>query len=125
MKQGSGKDFEEVYESFGVAQNEIMRLSRMVEGALAASSIQELSHHNTEISVEEILHSSIKAYRAFGEKRALTLTVSDTLPNISVSSDALLQMISNLLANANSSYPRRRNQCLRRVYSKRERTVFV
>jgi len=104
MKLGSEKDFVKVYESFALVQNEIMRLSRMVEGALSVSSMQELSHRNTEINVGELLHKCTEAYHALSEKRGNTivLTLADTLPNISVNADALVQMITNLLANANA-----------------------
>ena len=104
MKLGGEKDFVKVYESFALVQNEIMRLSRIVEGTLAVSSMQELSHRNVRINVKELLYSSIEAYRVLCEKRGndLTLTMADTLPNISISADALVQMTTNLLANANA-----------------------
>ena len=104
MKLGGDQNHVKVYESFALVQEEVMRLSRMVEGALAVSSVQELSHRNTEINVREILTGSVEAYRALCEKRgnALTLTMTDPLLDISVSADALVQMITNLLANANT-----------------------
>ena len=104
MKRGGEKDFEKVYESFAVVQKEIMRLSRMVEGSLAVSSMQELSRRNAEIDAAGVLRSSIDAYRALSEKHSntLTLNISGTLPKLSVSTDALVQMITNLLANANA-----------------------
>jgi len=76
----------------------------MVEGALAVSSMQELTHGRAETDVREILTSSVDAYRALSEKHgnALTLTMPDTLPVVTVSTDALVQMITNLLANANA-----------------------
>ena len=104
MRLGGDKDSEKVYESFALVQEEIMRLSRMVEGALAVSSMHELSQRSSEVSVAGTLHNSITAYRALSEKygNALTLTAADTLPNISFSADALAQMVTNLLANANT-----------------------
>jgi len=104
MKLGGEKSNAKVYESFALVQEEIMRLSRMVEGALAVSSMQELTHGRAETDVREILTSSVDAYRALSEKRsnALTLTMPDTLPVVTVSTDALVQMITNLLANANA-----------------------
>ena len=47
-----------------------MLLSRMVEGTLAVSSMQELTGHTAAINVAELLHNSIQAYRALGEKMA-------------------------------------------------------
>ena len=104
MKLGGETDSEKVYESFALVQEEIMRLSRIVGGALAVSSMQELSRSNAAISVAEILHSSTTTYRAISEKygNTLTLTVADTLPTIAVSADALVQMTANLLSNANA-----------------------
>ena len=104
MKLGSEKDFVKVYESFALVKKEIIRLSRMVEGVLAISSMQELSHSNTEINVRDVIYGSVEAYRALSEKRSntLRLTVTDTLPKISVGAEALVQMITNLLTNANA-----------------------
>ena len=104
MKLGGEKGNAKVYESFALVQEEIMRLSRMVEGALAVSSVQELTHGSTETDVREILTGSVEAHRALSEKRgnALTLTMPDTLPDVTVSADALVQMITNLIANANA-----------------------
>jgi len=104
MKLGGEKGNAKVYESFALVQEEIMRLSRMVEGALAVSSVQELTHGSTETDVREILTGSVEAHRALSEKRgnALTLTMPDALPNVTVSADALVQMITNLIANANA-----------------------
>ena len=104
MKLGGEKSSAKVYESFALVQDEIMRLSRMVEGALSVASMQELTHGTAEIDMREILNGSVEAYRALSEKHGNTLflTMPDTLPQVSLSADALVQMMTNLLANANA-----------------------
>jgi len=104
MKLGGEKSNAKVYESFALVQEEIMRLSRMVEGALSVASMQELTQRTEVTNVREILIGNIEAYRALSDKQGntLSLAVPDTLPDVTVSADALVQMITNLLANANA-----------------------
>ncbi|MDR2931645.1 MAG: HAMP domain-containing histidine kinase, partial [Oscillospiraceae bacterium] len=104
LELGRAGDAEKVRESHALAQNEIMRLSRLIDGALRLSSLQELSAPRDRLNMREIIATTAEAYRALLENRGNNLIVAlpASLPPITGSPDALVQLLSNLLANANA-----------------------
>ena len=98
-------DKEKMLESLAIAQDEIMMLSRLITSALALASLQETSNQKKAVlEVPSILYISAEAYRPILEKQGntLTLTVAEGLSPVFGNSDALSQMISNLISNANA-----------------------
>lgn len=99
---GRPGDGEKICESFVLAQDEIMRLSRMVSGVLELSSLPEPGSAAAGADAAAILRAAAEAYRVLLEKGGNTLLIDlpEALPPLSVSADALIQMVSNLLSNA-------------------------
>lgn len=93
-----------IQESFALAQDEIMRMSRLVNGTLKLASIQEAGGEKSWLDLNSILWTTTEAYRTLLEKHGNTLEVNipNTLPSIYGSADAMVQIISNLLSNANT-----------------------
>jgi len=91
-------------ESLSVAQDEIMLLSRLVSDALALSSLQATSHlEKSLLDIGDILCANAEAYGPILEKRGNTIALSleDNLAPVLGNADALTQMMSNLVFNAN------------------------
>ena len=91
-------------ESLSVAQDEIMLLSRLVSDALALSSLQATSHlEKSLLDIGDILCANAEAYGHILEKRGNTIALSleDNLAPVMGNADALTQMMSNLVFNAN------------------------
>ncbi|MDL2232426.1 HAMP domain-containing histidine kinase [Ruminococcaceae bacterium OttesenSCG-928-L11] len=104
MQLGREGDAEKVRESHALAQDEIMRLSRLVDNALRLSSFQELGRQNDRLDMRDILSTTSEAYRVLLERKnnTLSLQLPDDMPTVAGSADALVQLLSNLLANANA-----------------------
>jgi signal transduction histidine kinase len=95
-------DDAKIRESFALAQEEIMRMSRLVNNALKLASASEAE--KTRLDAVGILRAGIGTYETLLEKQgnALELNVSDDLPAVVGSADALVQILTNLLSNANN-----------------------
>lgn len=104
LKLGREGDVEKIRESHALIQDEVMRLSRLVDGALALSSLQGHSGQKVTLDLCHILSVVAEAYRTLIEKRGNVLTLS--LPDFPLavygSADEMTQLISNLLTNANA-----------------------
>ena len=102
MKLGREGDADKVAESFALAQDEIMRMSRLVDNALKMSSLQELGGQHTALDIGGILHTTAEAYRALLEKQSntLTLRIDENLSPLQGSTDGMVQLFSNLPSNA-------------------------
>lgn len=102
MGLGREGDAEKIRESFALAQEEIMRLSRLVGSALELSSMRELGGAQDLVDTGGVLYATAEAYRPFLEKggNTLLLDLPCALPPLCGSADALVQMVSNLLSNA-------------------------
>ena len=100
-------DFEhtpdELRVSLNTAQREIMRMARMVEGAIKHSQMFDNEHDIVPMDIETLLFEGTETYRALLERNGNTLTVDipTPLPLIYGNADLLLHVMSNLLSNAN------------------------
>jgi len=85
------------------AEQEAMRMARMVDGAITYSSLADNKQIMEEIDIAPLFRKGAETYRALFERHGndLTLDIPDTLPPIFGSADMLLHVLSNLLSNAN------------------------
>ncbi len=97
-------DAEKIKESFSLARDEIMRMSRLMNSALELTSIQELSGEKQPLNIGGILRTGSEVYRALLEKNgnSLEISIPDNLPEVYGNADSLVHIISNLLSNANA-----------------------
>jgi signal transduction histidine kinase len=97
---GEGK----IRESFAIAKDEIMRMSRLVDSSLKLSSLRESSEGRDALDMAAIIRNSAEVYRGMMKNNGNTLTeaVPAELPSVIGNADEMAQVISNLLANANA-----------------------
>jgi signal transduction histidine kinase len=93
-----------IRESFTLARDEIMRMSRLVDSALKLSSLRDGGGRRGPLDMGAILRASAELYRGLIESggNVLTEDIPDGLPPVFGSADEMAQVISNLLSNANS-----------------------
>jgi len=115
---------EEIRESLDNAQHEIMRMARMVDGAMKQSSMYDNRQDMNPLDLAPLLSEEANAYRALLERNgnALTLDIPESLPQIYGNTDMLLHVLSNIFSNANR-YTRNGNIVL--IARVREDTVTV
>jgi len=96
-------DIKVIREVMGNAQNEIMRMARMVDSAMKQSALYETHADMRPLDIAELLREGANTYRALLERQGnrLILDIPETLPPILGSTDILLHVLSNLLSNAN------------------------
>jgi signal transduction histidine kinase len=102
----SNKEFdgsEIIIESLEIAQEEVMRLSRFATNALWLASMQE-NREQMRLDIGLLINKSAEAYRSIIEKRGniLNIKTPDNLPCVLGESDRLVQVMVNLLTNANN-----------------------
>jgi signal transduction histidine kinase len=99
-----GSNIEKIRHSLTRAQEEIMRTARMTENALRFASMQESNPQMKQLDIAAVLVTTAEAYRVLLEKRGnqLVVNVADSLPLVYSSGDLLMQVIVNLLSNANA-----------------------
>jgi len=90
--------------SLGKAQEEIMRMARLVESALRMATMQESREKMKPLDAAELFATSAEAYRGLIEKQgnALIVSADENLPQIYGNADQLIQVLTNLLTNANN-----------------------
>jgi signal transduction histidine kinase len=96
-------DKEDMRNSLNRAQQEIMRLGRMVGQAVEFPAVAEITvQHMEPLDITPILRAGAEIYRPILEKRGnkLSLNLPESLPKIYGNADMLLQTLSNLLSNA-------------------------
>lgn len=102
LELGRDGDLEKIRESHALAQEEVMRLSRLVDSTLRLASLQEVNGQKAALDLCSILRATAEAYLSLLEKKGNVLTLS--LPESSLpvygNADQLVQLISNLLSNA-------------------------
>jgi signal transduction histidine kinase len=89
--------------SLNKAQEEIMRVARLIESALKMAAMQE-SHENMKpLNAASLFTINAEAYRSIIEKRGNVLNVhaAENLPLVFGHADRLIQVLTNLLTNAN------------------------
>ena len=96
-------DKEDMRESLANAQQEIMRMARMIDGAMKHSFMQDDRHDMKPMDIAPTLREGAATYRALLERHgnAMILDVPDALPPIYGNADMILHVLSNLLSNAN------------------------
>jgi signal transduction histidine kinase len=97
---GAGK----IRESFSIARDEIMRMSRLVDSALKLSSLRESPEKMDALDMAAILKNSAEVYRGLMKSNGniLTEAIPAELPSVIGNADEMAQVISNLLSNANA-----------------------
>jgi len=103
---------ETIRHSLTRAQEETMRTARITDNTLRLASMQEGAPKGGQEARQELklldmaalLTTSAEAYRILLEKRGnrLVVDIQDRLPPVSGSADALIQVMVNLLSNANT-----------------------
>jgi len=85
------------------AEEEVLRLARMVDGAMAYSSLYDNKQRMEPLDVAALLRDGAETYRALLERNGngLTIDIPRSMPYIFGSTDMLLHVLSNLLSNAN------------------------
>ena len=93
-----------IADSLTRAQGEIMRASRMVENALRLASMQEEHARLKPFSAAALLRSGAEAYRTVLERRgnALKIVLPNELPRVCGNAEQIIQVVANLLTNANA-----------------------
>ena len=95
-------DKDEIRESLTLAQSEIMRMSRIVEGALKHAALHGNQQSSESLDLTILLRKVVKTYQAFLERRGntLSMSVSGELPHVYGNADMLLNVLANLISNA-------------------------
>ena len=96
-------DKAEMRESLSMAQSEIMRMARIVDGALKHAALHDNRQSEEVIDLVPLLRKVAVTYHAFLDRRGNTLflAVPDVLPLVYSNTDMLLNVLSNLISNAN------------------------
>jgi len=99
----SGRGDPEITESLNRAQAEIMRVSQMNDNTLRLASMQTGDTNLAQLDTSPLLKNSTEAYRRFIEKKknVLAVHIQENLPALSGNADRLIQVMANLLTNAN------------------------
>ncbi len=88
------------------AQDEILRLSRLVDGLLAVARAENVVVEPMDVSVNEVLHDRAVAWRPVAEERDVELATRCTGPVVArLGEGHLEQILDNLLANALEAVP--------------------
>ncbi|MEV4860785.1 sensor histidine kinase [Streptomyces ossamyceticus] len=86
----------------GAAQEEIARLSRLVDGLLAVARAEQTTPRPTAVRVDEVVAERVAAWSPVAEERDVRLTAVSEEPALTVALGAghLEQILDNLIANA-------------------------
>ncbi|MDR0290173.1 MAG: HAMP domain-containing histidine kinase [Treponema sp.] len=101
-----GKGEEEkktIINSLRRAQEEIMNASRIIENALRVAAMQQGKRQMKPLQLDALLRNSAEAYRAVLERcgNRLELSIADGMGCVHGNADQLIQVMVNLLSNAN------------------------
>jgi signal transduction histidine kinase len=91
----------------GAAQEEIARLSRLVDGLLAVARAEQTTPRPTAVRVDEVVAERVAAWSPVAEERDVRLTaVSEgPAPTVALGAGHLEQILDNLIANAVDAVP--------------------
>jgi len=86
------------------AQEEIMRVSRMIENAMRFSSTHKSDPQMKPLNISVLLKTTAEAYRPLLENSGnrLTVNIADNMPSVNGNADLLIQVMANLLSNSNN-----------------------
>lgn len=76
LELGREGDLEKIRESHALAQEEVMRLSRLVDSTLRLASLQEVGEQRAVLDLCSILRTTAEAYQSLLEKKGNALTLS-------------------------------------------------
>ena len=126
LELGREGDLEKIRESHALAQEEVMRLSRLVDSTLRLASLQEVGEQRAVLDLCSILRTTAEAYQSLLEKKdnALTLSLPENPLTVFGNSDQLVQLISNLLGNA-GAHTQRGEICVRAEQSDKTAEVTI
>jgi signal transduction histidine kinase len=82
------------------AQEEIARLSRMVNGLLAIARAENSDTPQVDLPVDEVIRTRVAAWRPAAEERAVTLNADLAPARARMAEGHLEQILDNLIANA-------------------------
>lgn len=96
-------DKEEMRSSLNNAQHEIMRMARMVDGAMRYSALQDKRKDMEPMDLAPLLHEGAESFRPLLDLsgNVLSLSIPSSLPKVLGNADMLLHVMLNLLSNAN------------------------
>ncbi|MBM9624243.1 sensor histidine kinase [Streptomyces zhihengii] len=99
----------DVSTELGAAQEEIARLSRMVDGLLAVARAEQTTPRPMAVPVDEVVAERVAAWGPVAEERGIRLTAVSQGPGPTVALGAghLEQILDNLIANAVEAVPER------------------
>ena len=97
-------DYDTIFNSLKRAQDETMRTARITENAIRLSSMQESKSSMKYLDMNSLLTNSAEAYRPILEKKGncLDVSIAGNLPPVYGNADLLIQVMMNLLSNANA-----------------------
>ncbi|MCL2204418.1 MAG: sensor histidine kinase [Defluviitaleaceae bacterium] len=103
LHEGDDGDAKLISEALGRAQEEILRVSRITENNLKLASMHSSGEKMTALDFSALLKSGAEVRRRLTEKNnnALVVSVPDDLPKVYGNADQLIQVLSNLIDNAN------------------------
>jgi len=95
---------EKIIFSLRRAQEEIMRVSRMIENAMRFSSTKKISPKMGPLNISALLKTTAEIYRPLLENggNRLAVNIADNLPPVYGNTDLLVQVMANLLSNSNN-----------------------
>ncbi|MEU5046789.1 sensor histidine kinase [Streptomyces griseorubiginosus] len=91
----------------GAAQEEIARLSRLVDGLLAVARAEQTTPRPTAVRVDEVVAERVAAWSPVGEERGVRLSAvsAGRAPAVALGAGHLEQILDNLIANAVDAVP--------------------
>lgn len=93
-------------EELAGAQEEVARLSRMVDGLLAAARAENVTTSPVPVPVEAVIRDRAAAWRPAAEEKSVAISASATEPVVARMGEGHLeQVLDNLLANALEAVP--------------------
>ena len=103
LYSGEGEDGKLISEALQRAQEEILRVSRITENNLKLAAMQSSGEKMSPLDFSALLKSGAEVRRRLVEKNnnALVANVPDDLPKVYGNADQLIQVLSNLINNAN------------------------
>lgn len=87
------------------AQEEIARLSRMVNGLLAIARAENTDTPQISLPVDQLIRTRVAAWRPAADERAVTLTAEIAPSRARLAEGHLEQILDNLIANALDALP--------------------
>ncbi|WP_329282478.1 sensor histidine kinase [Streptomyces sp. NBC_01451] len=91
----------------GAAQEEIARLSRLVDGLLAVARAEQTTPRPTPVVVDEVVAERVAAWSPVAEERDIRLTAvfEESASTVALGAGHLEQILDNLIANAVDAVP--------------------